>query len=130
LSVDTPDGRFNNANQFDNSLVGKATRSAIDEIVRLIDNQSASMPWEGKVIKVSGMTVFIKPGSDGGVNIGDTFAVYAAGEELIDPDTGLSLGSEEQRVGTIEIIQVLDKAAKATIKTGNGFSVGDLVRLQ
>jgi len=130
LSVDTPDGRFNNASQFDNSLVGKATRNAIDQIVRLIDQQSTSMPWEGKIIKVSGTTVYIKPGTDGGVKIGDSFAVYQAGEELIDPDTGLSLGSEEQRVGTIEVIQVLDKAAKASITMGGGFSVGDLVRLK
>ena len=130
ISVDTPDGRFNNANQFDNSLVGKATRAAIDEIVCLIDEQSEAMPWEGKVIKVSGQTVFIKPGTDGGVHVGDTFVIYSAGEELIDPDTGLSLGSEEQKVGKIEITQVLDKAAKAKTTMGGGFSVGDLVRLK
>lgn len=130
ISVDTPDGRFNNSSQFDNSLVGKATRAAIDEIVQLIDNKSSSMPWEGKVIKVSGATVYIKPGADGGVKIGDAFVIYSAGEELIDPDTGLSLGSEEKKVGMIEITQVLDQAAKATIKAGGGFSIGDMVRLK
>lgn len=130
IRLDTPDGRFNNANQFDNSLVGKATRAAIDEIVELIDAQSSDMPWQGKIIKVSGPAVYIKPGSDGGVQIGDTFAVYSAGEELIDPDTGLSLGSEEQKVGTIEITQVREQFAKAKTTMGGGFSIGDMVRLK
>ncbi|MBN2103128.1 hypothetical protein JW835_03715 [bacterium] len=130
IRLDTPDGRFNNANQFDNSLVGKATRSAINKIVELIDQHSASMPWEGKILKVSGNTVFIKPGVDGGVQVGDSFVIYSVGEELVDPDTGLSLGSEEQKVGKIEITQVLDKYSKAKVSMGGGFSVGDMVRLQ
>ncbi|MBN2103044.1 hypothetical protein JW835_03290 [bacterium] len=130
ISLDTPDGRFDNSNKFDNSIVGKATRAAIDEIVVLIDNQSSDLPWEGKVIKVDGITVYIKPGEDGGVKVGDSFVVYSAGEELIDPDTGLSLGSEEKKVGTIQIVQVLAQAAKATVKMGGGISVGDKVRIK
>ncbi|MBN1782842.1 hypothetical protein JW948_17025 [bacterium] len=130
ISVGTPDGLFNNANQFDNSLVGKATRASIETIVSLIDNQARNMPWEGKVIKVDGTTVYIKPGADAGVQVGDIFVIYSAGEELIDPDTGLSLGSEEKKTGSIEITQVLDKAAKALIKAGGGFAVGDAVRQQ
>lgn len=130
ISVDTPDGNFSNADQFDNSLVGKATRAAIDDIVSLIDSQSQNLTWEGKILKVTGNNLFIKPGADGGVKVGDVFTVYSAGEELIDPDTGLSLGSEEKKIGTIQVVQVLEKAAKAEVKMGNGFSVGDMVRVK
>ena len=132
ISISTPEFGFNNQNDFDNSIVGKATRQAIDDIVQLIDMQMGRLPWEGKIILVRDTTVYIKPGSDAGVKIGDTFTIYSKGEELIDPDTGLSLGSEETKVGTIEITGMVSggKAAKAAVKMGGGFKKGDLVRLQ
>ena len=128
LKFNTPDGRFNNSSDFDNSLVGKATSEAIEDIVTLIDNQAQDMPWEGKIIKVSGSTIYIKPGKDAGVKTGDVFAIYSKGEELIDPDTGISLGSEEEKIGSIKITSVMAKAAKAVSQSGSGFKTGDMVR--
>lgn len=132
LSISTPKFGFDNRNDFDNSLVGKATREAIDAIVGLVDAQMAQLPWEGKILMIRGNTIFVKPGSDAGVKVGDTFAVYSKGEELIDPDTGLSLGSVETKVGTIEVTSIVSggKAAQAVIKLGSGFKKGDLVRLK
>jgi len=131
ISISTSQFNFNNRNDFDNSLVGKATREAVDAIVDLIDAQMKQLPWEGKVILVRGNTVFIKPGSDAGVKVGDIFSIYSKGEELIDPDTGLSLGSVETKVGSIEVTSIVTggKAAQASIKMGGGFKKGDLVRL-
>jgi len=131
LSISTSQFNFNNRNDFDNSLVGKATREAVDAIVDLIDAQMKQLPWEGKVILVRGNTVFIKPGSDAGVKVGDIFSIYSKGEELVDPDTGLSLGSVETKVGSIEVTSIVTggKAAQASIKMGGGFKKGDLVRL-
>jgi curli biogenesis system outer membrane secretion channel CsgG len=130
IKVSTPDGRFDNANQFDNSIVGKATRAAIEDIVQIIDSKATDLPWEGKIIKVDGSTIYIKPGQDGGVKVGDTFMIYHAGEALIDPDTGLSLGSEEKKIGSIEVTSVMEQASKATVRMGSGFSVGDFVRIK
>ncbi|HDQ45881.1 MAG TPA: hypothetical protein ENN17_10365 [bacterium] len=132
LSVSTPQVDFRNRNDFDNSLVGKATRACIEEIVGLVEKQMAVLPWEGKVIQVSGANIFIKPGADSGVKVGDTFVVYSKGEELIDPDTGISLGSEETRIGTIEVTAMISggQAARATAKSGSGFKQGDLIRLR
>ena len=81
---------------------------------------------------VKGSTVYMKPGSDAGVKVGDSFTVYAKGESLIDPDTGLELGSIEEKVGTIEVQQIVanGKAAQAVIKLGSGMKNGDLVRFQ
>jgi curli biogenesis system outer membrane secretion channel CsgG len=130
ISLSTPDGSFDNSNQFDNSIVGKATRAAIEDIVQIIDSKAGDLPWEGKIIKVDGSTIYIKPGQDGGVKVGDTFVIYHAGEALIDPDTGLSLGSEEKKIGSIEVVSVMDQASKATVRMGSGFSVGDAVRIK
>ena len=69
LSVSTPKVDFKNETDFDNSIVGKATRAAIEEIAKLIDQKMGNVPWEGKIIKVTGTTVFMKPGSDSGVKV-------------------------------------------------------------
>ncbi len=132
LSVSTPEFGFKNQKDFDNSLVGKATREAIEDIMKLIDDKMEQLPWEGKIITVKGSTIYIKPGSDAGVKVGDSFVVYAEGEALEDPDTGLILGSVEQKVGTIQITGIVanGKAAAAVAKSGSGFKKGDLVKLK
>jgi hypothetical protein len=55
-----------------------------------------------------------------GVNMGDRLSVMQKGEELIDPETGISLGSSDTAMGDIEVIQVADKYSVAqwvTLKT-------------
>ena len=58
-------------------------------------------------------------GSGAGINEGDEFDVYRKGEELIDPETGLSLGAEEEKVGTIRVTEVKDKYSIAEIIQGS-----------
>jgi len=133
LKVDTEQFSFKNKNAFDESLVGKATRAAIEEIVQKIDAQMSSLPWQAKIIKVTGTTVYINSGAEAGVNVGDVFAVYSKGEELIDPDTGLSLGSEETKIGEIGVTSNNignGKASKCVIRSGSGIKDGDLVRVK
>jgi len=132
LSLATKAGRFSDRQSFDKSLVGKATRNAVNEIVTLIDSQMEALPWNGKVILVKGTVIYIKPGSDSGVNVGDTFSVFSEGEELIDPDTGLSLGTEEKKIATITVTELITggKAAKARITSGSGVKTGDIIKQQ
>ncbi len=124
---------FGNPTTWDRTILGKAAREAIDKCVDYITRAMANLPWQGKIIKVNpDGTVYMKPGSQSGVQVGMEFAVYSKGEELIDPDTGLSLGSEEQLIGRIKVIQDVanGKAAKAVILSGTGFKVGDMVRVK
>lgn len=132
LSLSTPEFNFRNQNDFDNSLAGKATRAAVDEIMQLIDQQMDSSVWEGMVLLLKDGVIYMKPGEDAGVKPGDVFTVYTKGEELIDPETGISLGSEESKVGTIKVTSLVSggKAAKARAVTGSGFKKGDIIRLK
>lgn len=132
LKVETDVFDFRDQNQFDQSLVGKATRDAITDLVKLIDATTATLPWQAKVIR-GGTDIYINAGAEAGVHVGDKFVVYRAGEELVDPDTGISLGTVDSRVG---IIQVVDntvgngKASKCTVVEGSGFDRNDMVRLK
>jgi hypothetical protein len=131
--VGIEDINFHNSNTWDNTQLGKASRLAINQCVDYITQGMSGMPWEGKIIKATdaGM-VFMKPGSKGGVKPGMVFSVYRPGEELIDPDTGLSLGTEEMKIGEIEYTaDVADgRAGKAKVKSGTGFQRGDLIRIK
>lgn len=114
---------------WDQTLAGKATRKAVNKVVELITKSMEKIPWAGKIIAINAdKTVMIKPGAQGGVKVGDVFAVYSVGQEVIDPETGLSLGAEETKTGTIEVIDVKDQFAKAKIVSGSGFKKLDTVR--
>ncbi|TFH00740.1 MAG: hypothetical protein E4H13_06690 [Calditrichales bacterium] len=131
-NVGVADIDFHNSNSWDNTQLGKAARLAIEQSVGYVTEEMQGLVWEGKIIKDNGTTVFMKPGSKGGVQPGMEFSVYRPGEELIDPDTGISLGSEESLIGVIQYsADVSDgKAGKAIVKSGTGFQAGDLVRIK
>jgi curli biogenesis system outer membrane secretion channel CsgG len=131
LRVGTPEAAFNNESEFDNSIVGKATRAAIEDIVTVIDQNSESVGFSGKILKVNAGEVLFKPGQDAGVQTGQRFFVFSKGEDVIDPDTGLSLGSEEKKIGEIEVTGFMgDKVSKAVIKSGTGIQVGNIVKMK
>lgn len=122
---------FNNQNQFDNSIIGKATRDAIKDVVKLIGKHSPAVRWQAKVVKGDANSVIINAGAAVGVDVGERFLVVKPGEALIDPDTGLSLGSEEEVIGEIEVVSNSignGKASRCKVISGSGFTRGQIVR--
>lgn len=123
---------FDSEAQFDNSLVGKVTREAIEDIVKVLDQQGGGGAWEAKVVMARAGDVIINSGQEAGLKAGDTFVVFRMGEEMKDPDTGESLGAEETRVGEIEVVSNnfggKGKASSCKIVSGSGFKAGDLVK--
>lgn len=112
--------------------LGKATQKTIDQAVYLISQKMQEIPWEGKIVTVKDDTVYINAGETSNVRVGDGFTVYNKGEELVDPDTGISLGSEDSKAGRIEIFNVEEKFSKAHAIAGSpaGFKRGDIVKIQ
>ncbi len=131
LHIRTDEWRFNSRNDFDQSLVGKAARDAINSVVKLIDKHAPKIRWQAKVVLAKGGMVAINAGASAGVKKGQRFVVFHPGEELIDPDTGLSLGSMETEVGVIEVVNNRlgnGKASQCKILSGDGIARGDIVR--
>ena len=131
LSVRYEDMDFSNVSNWNDTDIGKACREAVDDCVKLIANNMAKVPWSGKVLKVNADgTLLMKPGSEGNVEIGDEFEIFREGEEMKDPDTGASMGSEETKVGSIKVVEdaLKGKASKAKITDGKDIKVGDIVR--
>jgi curli biogenesis system outer membrane secretion channel CsgG len=113
---------------FKKTSLGKAVQIVIDRAVVRISKKLDPIPFEGKVIKVSGGTVFTNIGKRNGLSQGESFTIFSPGEEMIDPDTGENLGSDRTEVGKIKITSVKEKFSKASIESGDSFEKGFIVK--
>jgi len=93
-----------------------------------IANHVADVIFPAKVLLKRDKEITINRGEGGGVAVGDTFNVFALGEELIDPDTKESLGREEAKVGKVKITQVNPKTSTAQILEDTGIDKGAILR--
>jgi curli biogenesis system outer membrane secretion channel CsgG len=115
---------------FKKTALGQATRASVKDAVRFVVENMEDQAWQGRVVKVDGGKIYINAGSNMNISNDMVFTVYAKGEELIDPDTGLSLGSTMSRSGTVRVIQVADKFSVAQTIEGSGFKTGDILKMQ
>jgi curli biogenesis system outer membrane secretion channel CsgG len=131
VEVSTNEFDFANTSNFDNTLAGKAMGKSIAKAIDVIAKAMDKLPWTGRILKDNGDgTVLVRPGTDGGVKVGDTFTVYSLGEKITDPTTGEELGQTESKAGTVTVTAVQEKFSTAKVATGKGFKAGDAVRLQ
>lgn len=122
---------FNDVSSWNDTDIGKACREAVDKCVELIVENMEKVPWSGKILKVNADgTIIMKPGSEAGVAVGAEFLVYRPGDEIKDPDTGLSLGNEETRIGRVKVKEDMlkGKACRAVVLEGAPLQVGDIIR--
>jgi curli biogenesis system outer membrane secretion channel CsgG len=102
---------------FDETILGKAARKAVDDVVKELtakfDEGGASAV---KIIKITGNQLYINSGGADGEKVGRTYSIYRTGEEMTDPDTGESLGSEEEKIGTAKVVKVTPKYSIAETK--------------
>lgn len=108
---------------------GKITEEVITKAVKEIIDRTRKIPLKGKLIRADGETIYVNVGERNGAGIGEVFSVYSPGEEMIDPDTGESLGSDMFKVGSIRLVSIQEKFSRASIETGSGFQPGYIVML-
>lgn len=123
-------GKFDlNSSNFKKTPLGKAIQMSIDRAVVYISEEMDRIPWKGKVVIYKEGVVFINAGSNAGINNGDIFQIVREGESLIDPDTGINLGSEKFTLVSVKIFDVKEKFSKAEILGNSDIEImkGDLV---
>jgi curli biogenesis system outer membrane secretion channel CsgG len=117
---------------YDTDLRDGALRDALTKAMVNMMKQLESQPWKGKIAKVSGNKVYINAGKKTGLKIGDRLDVYRVGEDIIDPDTHMKIGTTEDKVGQVLVQQndIGDKAdmSVAVTASGMGFKQGDIVK--
>ncbi|MDX1610265.1 MAG: CsgG/HfaB family protein [Halofilum sp. (in: g-proteobacteria)] len=112
---------------FSKTPIGRAVIACINKAVFELVKEVGAQPAAGKVVKASGSTVYVNIGEDS-LNVGDSLTVKAVGEELIDPETGISLGAMETEVAKLRVGKTAEKFSVATVVSKNGnFGRGDKV---
>jgi len=137
LGLDTAAGNldFSNVEAWGNTRMGKAAEEAAGKVARYAAERVTNAAWHGTVLSVAtdGPYCYIKPGARAGLIPGNVLFVYREGQELIDPDTGLVLGSETRRIAKIQIIDPSigeGQASRCLILEGTGLARGDLVKVR
>ena len=82
-----------------------------------------------KIASVQGEELVINRGEGTGINVGGLYEVFSQGEAVKDPDTGDIIGSDESKVGLIEVTSVQQKFSKArVVKSEGALTVGAICR--
>lgn len=79
--------------------------------------------------------IYLNRGEDGDLKTGLYFEIMRSGQELKDPDTGVSFGREEIKIGLLEVVTVEKSRSKGRLVPGQGgggsaqiVSAGDMLR--
>ena len=117
------------ASGFNKTPIGRAVQSCMAKAVYIIVTEHLKdKAWRGRVILKKGNNCYINAGDNLGMRAGMKLKVLSKGEDLVDPDTGLVLGSETSECGTVTVTSVKEKFSIATVSSGcEKATKGDLV---
>ena len=102
---------------YDETLAGKALRSALSKLVSRVAAELDAVPWEGYVLSNEGGSVWITGGQDVDMQEGMTFTVNSKGKEVTAPN-GKKYVLPGDKIGLVEVSQVLDEISQADVVTG------------
>ncbi len=125
------------SSDFENTIIGEAVKQAVDQMSQGIIADASKL--QVRKINVEGVVAFVEMGSGkvilnvgakNGVKVGDQLVVTRVSQEIKDPTTGKVLRRLSTDIGTVKVSNVDDVSSEATVVTGNGFKVGDVVKTQ
>lgn len=117
---------------YDPDLRDGALRDALTKAMVNMLKQLDTKEWSGRIAQVKGKMVYINAGQKTGLQVGNVLVVQELGEDIIDPQTGVSLGKAPGQVKGEVIITGFfgNDASTASIRSGGGFRKNDLVKLK
>ena len=113
----------------DAELTDAVLLDTVKEAAGKVAGRVADVVFPVRVLAKRDQQITINRGEGAGAVVGQLWAIFAQGEELIDPDTKESLGREEVQVGKAEIISVAPKTSIAKILNDTGIEKGAVLRL-
>ncbi len=121
---------FGSRSTADPGLRDGALRDALTKAMTRMIEKLNTIPFRSRVLLVDGPNVVIRAGTKSRLEPGTVLGVYRNGAELVDPDTGRVIGRREKKIGEITITtHQSESVSDATVKSGSGFHVGDVVKV-
>ena len=102
----------------DTAATFEAWRVMSRDLAQKITNAAVGYIFPVLVMQVRGDDIFVNRGEGAGINPGEIYEIYSVGEDMIDPATNESLGSEEILLGEVKITRVNPKFSIATAVPG------------
>ncbi len=120
---------FGSKSTADVGLRDGALRDAFSKVMEKMINKLNAQPFTSRIIAMDGQTAIVRAGEKSKLAPGTKLGVYRAGQDLIDPETGRSLGKREKLIGEIALVShTNDRISEAKVSSGAGFQAGDIVR--
>lgn len=116
--------------RFSKTPIGQAVIAGVNKGVFRLVQRIGVQPARGSIVKVEGDKLWLNLG-EGAVSVGDRLELVIKGEELIDPETGINLGSEDTLAGRATVTEVHEKfsiaeAGQLSAEVGRGDQVTSL----
>ena len=121
------------ASDFQNTIIGEAVKASVETLsADVIKDQGRvavrQITVQGLVAAVAGGQIVLNVGSKAGVKVGDQLAVERTSQEIKDPATGKVIRRLSSPVGVVKIVDVDADSSVATVVSGTGFKVSDVVK--
>lgn len=111
---------------------GRQSNKLIGEVSKLLAQRASSdlvdFLFPAKAAALTNGVMTFNRTKESGVENGQWWRVYAPGEEMFDPDSGESLGSEEVPVGWAKVIEAGDRSSKAQVFEDTGADCDSILR--
>ena len=122
-----------NSSNFQETIIGEATRQAVDELTRQLTAQAekieaTKIEINGLVADVTDNVLVLNVGKNQGLKVGDVVGIERVGKVIKDPATGKVLRTITERIGTAKISSVDDGSSMADFSGVGKPKVGDAVK--
>lgn len=121
------------SSNFQETIIGEATRQAVDEVTRQLVGQAEKI--EATKIEVNGVVADVQEnilvlnvGKNQGLKVGDILAIERVLKVIKDPATGQVLRTLTQAIGSAKITSVDDRSSVAEFSGVGQPKVGDAVK--
>lgn len=110
--------------------LGQASRTAIERAVAGIVANMPKVKWSARVIDFRDGVVYVNAGSAHGMQHGAGLEVFDPQPALIDPVSGVNLGTPDKLIGEVVIDRVDVQYSTAKVVSGTEFKRNQVVRLK
>ena len=122
-----------NSSDFRETIIGEATRQAVDELTRQLAAQAekveaTKIEINGLVADVTDNVLVLNVGKNQGLNVGDVVAIERVQKVVKDPSTGQVLRTITERIGTAKLTSVDAGSSMADFSGVGKPKVGDAVK--
>ncbi len=121
------------SSNFQETIIGEATRQAVDEVTRQLVSQAdriqaTKIDINGLVADVQENILVLNVGQNQGLKVGDVLAIERVVRQVKDPTTGEVIRTITQAIGTAKITSVDTRSAEAEFSGVGQPQVGDAVK--